>query len=139
MNFYIKLRHNIPSKCPENQKNLKKIILIWEKNSGGKQGKQGNCFPGKQGNRETALLKIRGKQGNRETAILRIGGKQGNRETRVFLKIWNTAGDCTRDKVEHLCGHTYCKSCVEKSQQPNFLCAMCRMPIYWPFKIRNVT
>ena len=44
----------------------------------------------KDGNRETAVLKIRGKQGNRETAILTIGGKQGNRETRVFLKISNT-------------------------------------------------
>ena len=49
------------------------------KKFGGKQGgKQGNCFPGKQGNRETAVPKIRGKQGNRETAILTIGGKQGN-------------------------------------------------------------
>ena len=74
--------------------NVKKILkkhLSWEKKFGGKQGgKQGNCFPGKQGNRETAVPKIRGKQGNRETAILTIGGKQGNRETRIFLKILNT-------------------------------------------------
>ena len=43
-----------------------------EKKIRGKQGKQGNCFPEKQGNRETAVLEIRGKQGNRETAILKM-------------------------------------------------------------------
>ena len=93
MNVYVRLWQNIRSECQKNQKNSQKKNSYLRKKIGGKQGKQGNCFPGKQGNRETAVLKIRGKQGNRETATLTIGGKQGNRETRVLLKIWNTVQD----------------------------------------------
>ncbi|CBY24488.1 unnamed protein product [Oikopleura dioica] len=38
--------------------------------------------------------------------------------------------DCTKNKVKHQCGHTFCTNCVTKSQEPNFRCMICRSPIF---------
>jgi len=48
---------------------------IREKKSGGKQGKQGNCFPGKQGNSTSENKRETRKQGNSNSQNLRETGK----------------------------------------------------------------
>jgi hypothetical protein len=61
---------------------------IREKKSGGKQGKQGNCFPGKQGNSTSENKRETRKQGNSNSQNLRETGKQGNTSFPQNLEHW---------------------------------------------------
>ena len=54
---------------------------------------------------------------------------QHKRHNKNFSPIYTS--DCTKNKIKHQCGHTFCTNCVKKSQEPNFLCMHCRNPIFW--------